>query len=941
MKFKGFHFNKSFFLYFSLILVIISSFLIVFFLNDFSDISNITNTEELNIIDPETIRIGVLAKRGKEQCLEEWGPTADYLSEKLPEHDFIIVPLDFDQVNESVQNEIIDFILVNSSMYIELEVLYGVSRLVTLKNLRLGDAYTEFGGVIFTKSDRDDIDELGDIKSKSFIAVDTESFGGWQMAWKEFIQRNIDPFDDFASIEFAGTHDDVVYMVINEEADAGTVRSDTLERMEQEGKINIDDIKVINSLQETSEFPFLHSTQLYPEWPFSKTKHISQDLSHKVAVSLMKMSPEDPAAVSAKIAGWTIPMNYQPVDDTLKILKITPYENYGEVSLGTVLITYKWWILFLFYALILVVILAVRAIYLKSHLEVAFALSKKMELKAEKASKAKSEFLAHMSHEIRTPMNAVIGLSTLMFKTELSEKQLDYLKKINVSAKNLLGIINDILDYSKIEANKMELEKAEFRLDDLLYEISNLVSLKAEEKSIEILFDISPNVPYKLVGDKLRLGQILINLANNALKFTNEGQILIGVDVDTSFSNEIDHIISKAKKIKLDFIVKDTGIGMTEEQRKRLFKPFIQADSSMSRQYGGTGLGLTISKQLVELMSGKISVSSEYGKGSTFEFSAVLDIPDFIEKELISPDELKDLRVLVVDDNETARTILNDIIKSFSFEVKAVASGKDALEELDKNNNDYYSLILMDYKMPEMDGLETVRRIKTSDKFNKIPAIMMLSAYGKSEIKKEAEDIGINNFLDKPVNPSFLFDAIIELFSKNNIKSKAQSIEEKYSINLDKIRGAKILLAEDNEINQQVAVELLENEKFFVKVANNGIEVLDILKKSPENEFDIILMDIQMPQMDGRTCTEKIRKMHSSYKDIPIIAMTAHAMEEEKEKNINAGMNDHITKPIDIKQLFNTLIKFIKPGERKLFIQGKKEVESDILLPNEIDEIDL
>ena len=534
-------------------------------------------------------------------------------------------------------------------------------------------------------------------------------------------------------------------------------------------------------------------------------------------------------------------------------------------------------------------------------LEMALVRSKEMENAAKQASMSKGQFLANMSHEIRTPLNAIIGLSELMNKTSMDEKQQDYNQKIISSAHALLGIINSILDYSKIEAGKMELERVPFDLDEILGNLASMLTLKAEQKGIELLFDISIDVTQKLIGDPVRFTQVLLNLVNNALKFTSEGYITLKMQ-----SKRIDK-----ESIQLHVEVNDTGIGMKQEQINKLFKPFSQADASTTRQYGGTGLGLSISKEIVELMGGEIQVTSTYGRGSNFFFDVTLPLYGESDRALVLPQKLKDLKVLVVDDNDEAKLIIERQLDSFGFNVMTANSGTAAIE-LIKKGTIHPELIVMDYLMPDMDGIETTQRIRELMMNNHVPEILMVSAYGKEEIKEAAKRASIEYFLDKPVNPSHLFDTILEMFDvKTSMTKIIPSNKTDYRKQLSKIKGARILLAEDNEINQQIAKELLSSEGLIIDILENGQDALDCMKKAKPGDYDLILMDIQMPIMDGREATRQIRKLTNGNENIPIVAMTAHALAEEKERNIKSGMNAQINKPIDLNEVFTTLIKYI------------------------------
>ncbi len=519
---------------------------------------------------------------------------------------------------------------------------------------------------------------------------------------------------------------------------------------------------------------------------------------------------------------------------------------------------------------------------------------------AEAASKAKADFLANMSHEIRTPMNAIIGMTHLAQRTDPTAKLRNYLTKIDNAALSLLGIINDILDFSKIEAGKLELESISFSLDHVLTNLADIVGHKAEEKGLEIVYAVESTVPRYLIGDPLRLGQILVNLVNNAIKFTDRGEVII-------------KIVTK-KDANLLFSVQDTGIGMSHEQVGNLFKSFNQADTSVTRKYGGTGLGLVISKQLCELMGGTICVESELGKGSTFYFTACFGVAT--EAPVIAararPDDLKNKRVLVVDDSRNARDVLVAMLNANGLVSQAVPSGGAALSALAtaSRTEEPFDLVLVDWRMPGIDGLEASRRIKADTTLARTPAVLMVSAFGREEMMNAADSSALDGFLIKPVNEAHLIDTIARIFAGDAVSTMPGQPQTPAKIRAELV-GKRVLLVEDHEINRELATELLTDLGIVVTIAETGREGVDRVMTEP---YDLVLMDIQMPVLDGLTATKLIRS-DGRFRDLPIIAMTAHAMSGDREKSLAAGMNDHITKPINPDKLTEALVRWM-PDQR-------------------------
>ena len=586
-------------------------------------------------------KIGVLAFRGEDRAIRRWESTANYLNEHIQGSRFVVEPMGLEQLRDAVSHKAVDFVLTNTGQYVELEAFYGVSRIATQKNNINGKVSTVFAAVIFTRADRDDVNSIEDLKGKRFMGVKRSGFGGFQMAWREMKAHGLDPFTQLQSLQFSGfPQDDVAYAVRDGEVDAGTFRSESLEQMDREGKIKLSEFKIINR-QLDDNYDVLHSTRLYPVWPFARLSHTSIEVSEKVAAALISMPADHEAAIDANILGWTIPVNYQPVHEMMRELKVGSYKGMGEVSFKTFIKLYWPWITGIGFILSLLVVVTVvlrrtnreltetQRSLSQHQAELVYTVHARtsdlvvMRDQALAASEAKSVFLSKVSHELRTPLNAIIGYTEILIDDLLEQGKdnphVRELRSIRVSALHLLSIITDILDITRLEKGAAQLEMNKFSVSKLIGDVMAVAQVAAGKKGNKIQIHNNLNRDF-IESDRDRVCDALMHVMDNACKYTSAGVIILEI----SGKNE------KEDMREILFKISDNGIGMSPEQQEKIFNVFVQGDDSSTRQFDGLGLGLAKSRGYCRLLGGDITFSSEEGKGSVFEI--VLPVKFILEQ---------------------------------------------------------------------------------------------------------------------------------------------------------------------------------------------------------------------------------------------------------------------------------------------------------------------
>jgi len=690
------------------------------------------------------VTVAVLAHRGEDNARHQWQPTMDYLSDAIPGYRFQLDPQRLKGLKKGNEQGRFDFVLTNPGQYVEFEAQYGITRLATLINLRRGKPYTAFGSVIFARSDNPQLNTLADIRGKRFAGVKKQAFGAFQTAWYELTRIGIDPFKDTSELIFTGIPQDaVVYAVRDGKADAGTVRTDVMERMAAEGLIDLADFKLLQS-RKVDGFPFWLSTDLYPEWAFARTPRTDEELARKVAIALLSLPADSPAAKAGKYAGWLVPANYNPVHELYRAIRYGPYQGYGEFSFSDVL--QRYWKMLLLIALLL--LLAVYHTLYSRRLNQRLSLAKQ---RAESASQAKGIFLANMSHEIRTPLNAVLGYAQILRRApDMPEKFAPQLNAIDSAGNHLLRLINDILDLSRIEAGADELAAEEFPLARLVDGLSSVFEMRCRDQDLVLVVSGEPDPTVLVVGDPQKLRQVLYNLLGNAVKFTRHGEVRLKIDQQGD---------------KCSFVVEDTGRGIPSEDLKTIFEPFKQAKEGMTQ--GGTGLGLDISRRYVELMGGKLQVRSVVGRGARFYFTLPLRVTNrgydpqdaaagIGHFELASG---QSVRALVVDDVEVNRLVLAQILGDAGVEVSSAENGQQALDKIDKRQPD---IVWMDLRMPVMGGTEAIKLIHQHHG-DSISCVAVTSSSSTEAERNQILAQGFDAFVSKPYTIAKIFEVTEEL----------------------------------------------------------------------------------------------------------------------------------------------------------------------------------
>ncbi|MFC1467755.1 response regulator [Verrucomicrobiota bacterium] len=835
----------------------------------------------------ETVHIGVTHGQAPEVAIQKWSPTAEYLSESIPDYNFEILPMYHNQLSRTLNEGELDLIILPSKRFINTRK-HNLTPIATPQT-RSPDRHSlkMFSTAVFFLKDAVPNPHWKNVRNRTIAATREISFDGWIVAQRELKKQGLRINKDY-DVKFCGTVWRVIHDVFSGEASVGVVRADKLPQRLKRAGYNPDDISIIPCKCPTThdycnEFPYKHSTPFYPELVLAATGKTSTRLQKSITSALIQLEEDSPALTYADLASWEQAANYDEVEKCMRELRLGPFsqnryrllqkaiqENPALVS-GVVLLLIVSTAGTLFFHL------------LNKRLRVANAT-------IQEAAKLKGQFIANMSHEIRTPLNAIVGMTDLLHKSDLNHAQKEYADVIRTSSDALMCVIGDILDFSKIESGHLDLEEYDFSLITCLEDTLDLVGEKAAQKKIELLFDIDSDVPAVIRGDAARIRQILLNLLSNAIKFTSEGEVRLSVVAKTG-----------PRGHEIHFSVRDSGIGIEPENLERIFHKFTQADLSTTRKYGGTGLGLPISRSLAEQMGGRLWAESTPGQGSTFHFCIhsyhtihSVEISHAVPRK---PVEVANRDVLVIDDNDASLKMLCNQLTRWGLNPIAFSDRENGF--LSVKEGQQYALMICDMKMLGTKGNTLIHEIRQHEAARNLPVI----ALSQGDLPQTDDMTDITARLTKPVKSATLYQLISEILLSADHTLTESSAPCKIDPTL------KPLVVEDNKLNQRVALRMLETLGLTADLAGDGIEGLEMVK---QKTYDVILMDLQMPRMDGITTTREILK-HYNGKQTPLIfAMTANADKKSRERVLKAGMHDYITKPVQLVKLEEALARASK-----------------------------